>query len=175
MSKKEITQKMIDHYEKRTQEHIDRVSVNMSKLAPEFPELSKEILLRGEQHDSSKFKERERIPYIWLTEFYRCKRLNIPFEYPEGIKERVDKAVDFHYEDNRHHPESHKDVNDMSDLDIIEMVADWTAMSQEFKQNNGSAKVWADKNIDKKWKFNKEKKVFIYKVINILDRINDAV
>ena len=73
-------------------------------------------------------------------------------------------------ETNRHHPEFHADPNDMSDVDLIEMVCDWTAMAQEFSQDGGSARGWADKTIGKRIAFDAEKRRFIYRMIEDLDR-----
>jgi hypothetical protein len=69
---------------------------------------------------------------------------------------------------NRHHPEFHADPNDLSNVDLIEMVCDWTAMAQEFGQ--GSARGWADKTIGKRVAFNAEKRRFIDQMIAELDR-----
>ena len=44
----------------------------------------------------------------------------------------------------------------MSEVDLIEMVCDWTAMAQEFDQDNGSARGWADKTIGSRISFNGE-------------------
>ena len=57
----------------------------------------------------------------------------------------------------------------MSDIDIIEMVCDWTAMAQEFDHDNGSARGWADRTIGHRVKFKDDKRSFIYKVIDLLD------
>jgi hypothetical protein len=129
-----------------------------------------ELLHRAKVHDASKFGAEERIPYVWLTEFHRCRRTGLPFEYPEGIAERVTQAIHHHVKSNRHHPEFHADPNDMSDVDLIEMVCDWTAMAQEFGQDGGSARGWADKTIGKRVAFNAEKRQFIYLMIEELDR-----
>lgn len=167
LSENEPTQKMIDFYEKRTKEHIDRVIDNMSKIAANSDYEGLEE--RGKEHDSSKYGKEERIPYIWLTEFYRCKNEGEKFTYPPGVKEKVDRACEHHVNSNRHHPEAHENIEDMTDIDIIEMVCDWTAMSQELNQDGGSAKGWADKNVGTKWKFTDDQKDLIYKTIKILD------
>ena len=46
-----------------------------------------ELLERAKAHDASKFGPEERIPYVWLTEYYRRRRNGEPFEYPEGVAE----------------------------------------------------------------------------------------
>lgn len=57
----------------------------------------------------------------------------------------------------------------MSNLDIIEMVADWTAISQEQNADKGTCLTWAELNLDKKWCFSSEKKELIYKTIHEID------
>ena len=72
---------MIAFYERRTEEHIDRVRrclVAMSSVN----EYADELKERARIHDASKYESNERIPYIWLTEFHRCRRGGEPFAYP---------------------------------------------------------------------------------------------
>jgi hypothetical protein len=129
-----------------------------------------QLLERARVHDASKFSPEERIPYVWLTEYHRCRRNGEPFEYPAGVAEKVKRAIHHHVTTNRHHPEFHADPNDMSDIDLIEMVCDWTAMAQEFGQDGGSARGWADKMVGRRVAFNAAKRGFIYQVIEELDR-----
>ena len=159
---------MVAFYERRTKEHIDRVRRCLSVLAA-VTEYADELNERANVHDASKFSPEERIPYIWLTEFHRCRRSGEPFEYPDGMEDQVRAAIDHHMSTNRHHPDFHADPNDMSDVDLIEMVCDWTAMSQEFDQDGGSARGWADKTVGSRVKFNQEKSRFIYAMVDLLD------
>jgi len=161
---------MIAFYERRTNEHIGRVRRCLLLLVNNG-DYSDELRHRAEVHDASKFGDIERIPYIWLTEYYRCKLFNEPFSYPEGMKERVKAAIRHHVTTNRHHPEFHSTPNKMNDFDIIEMVCDWTAMAQEFEQNGGSARGWADKTIGHRVKFNDERARLIYSTIDQLDAV----
>ncbi len=165
------TDKMVAFYEKRTKEHIDRVAACLRKYhdTVDFDD-DNELLERADTHDKSKYGPEERIPYIWLTEFHRCKNSGIDFEYPDGMKDKVSKATEHHITTNRHHPEYHDSPSDMTDIDIIEMVCDWTAMAQELGENDGSAKGWADKNISTKWDFTDDQVEFIYSVIKELDK-----
>jgi len=164
----DMTDEMIKSYEKRTRKHIDRVAKNLRKVHS-YTDYDDDLLHRASTHDDSKYGEEERVPYIWLTEFHRCKNDGIDFEYPEGVEERVRAATKHHITTNPHHPEAHSDPSDMSEVDIIEMVCDWAAMAQELGENNGSAKGWADKNVGSKWKFSDEQVELIYSTIDILD------
>lgn len=167
----EPTPEMIAFYECRTHEHIERVRKCLTLLASVM-ECSEELIERAKVHDASKFSPEERMPYVWLTEYHRCRRNGEPFEYPEGVEESVEQAIKHHVTSNRHHPEFHDSPNDMSDVDLIEMVCDWTAMSQEYDQDGGSARGWADKTIGTRIAFNDDNRQFIYRIIDELDRCN---
>ena len=163
------TPEMLAFFERRTAEHIERVRACLALLA-DVTGYGEELLERARVHDVSKYGAEERIPYIWLTEYHRCRRSGEPFEYPEGMAERVKLAIKHHVTSNRHHPEFHADANEMSEVDLIEMVCDWTAMAQEFGEAGGSARGWADRTIGKRVAFHEEKRRFIYQVIEELDR-----
>jgi Family of unknown function (DUF5662) len=160
---------MFAFYERRTREHIERVARCLTLLA-EVMDCRHELLERARVHDASKFGPEERIPYVWLTEYHRCRKNGSPFEYPEGVAESVKLAIHHHVTTNRHHPEYHVDPNDMSDVDLIEMVCDWTAMAQEFGQEGGSSRGWADKTVGNRVPFNSDKRRFIYEMIDELDK-----
>jgi hypothetical protein len=155
----EPTPEMLAFYERRTNEHIERVRRCLTLLA-EVTDHGGELIERARTHDASKFGPEERIPYVWLTEYHRCRRTGEPFAYPEGMAERVKRAIHHHVRSNRHHPEFHADPNDMTDVDLIEMVCDWTAMAQEFGEAGGSARSWADKVIGERVMFNEERSRF---------------
>src|SRR5262245_13452673 len=166
----EPTPEMVAHYEQRTRKHIERVGRCLTLFAS-ISEYGEELIERANVHDASKFGSEERLPYVWLTEYHRCRRSGEPFKYPEGVADRVKLAVQHHVTSNRHHPEFHADPNDMSEVDLIEMVCNWTAMAQEFGEEGGSARGWADKTIGKRVAFNDEKRQFIYQVIEQLDAL----
>ncbi len=70
MNNSEPTFEMVEFYERRTREHIARVSrclAAMSSVTPYGIELEE----RARLHDASKFEVEERLPYIWLTEYHR--------------------------------------------------------------------------------------------------------
>jgi len=162
------TKEMIDFYEKRTRNHINRVVKNIYTIIKERDDFNKsELIARAKIHDKSKYSKEEYIPYIWLTWWYKERNEGKEFNYPSGIKEMVDKAAKSHVLKNLHHPEAHEDPKNMSNIDIAEMVADWAAMSQEL---DNSLKEWADKNIGSKWKFNKEQTKLIYDLIELFEK-----
>lgn len=161
-----MTPQMKLFYYERTKKHIERVIQNLMKIAKTTNIDTVKLLERAKKHDLSKFKDPELKPYIWLTEYYRCKNKKIPFQYPEGVKEETEKAWTHHKEANRHHPEYHNSPKDMTTVDIAEMVADWAAMSQEY---NNDLKEWVDKNVNKKWHFTNKQTKLIYNLIQIFE------
>lgn len=160
------TPEMVDFYEKRTANHINRVQKNIQTIIKNTDIDKKELLKRSKEHDKSKYSKKEREPYIWLTWWYKEKGEGRDFKYPDDIKDKVKNAAKSHVKTNLHHPEAHSNPNDMSDIDIAEMVADWAAMSQEL---GTSLKGWTDKNVGSKWKFNDEKKKLIYDLIGLFE------
>ena len=169
MTTSEPTEEMVAFYERRTEEHIELVRRCLTVVAS-MTEYADELNERALIHDASKYGPEERIPYIWLTEYHRCRRAGESFSYPDGMEERVRSAIDHHMTTNRHHPDFHSDPNDMTDVDLIEMVCDWTAMAQEFGQDGGSARGWADKTIGSRLHLNDSKRRFVYAMIDILER-----
>ncbi len=162
------TPEMISFFEARTRAHIERVRRCLAVLA-NGSEHAAELFERARRHDASKFGPEERVPYIWLTEFHRCRFRGLPFSYPEGMEGRVREAMRHHVTTNRHHPEFFADPNEMNDVDLMEMVCDWTAMSQEFGQDGGSARGWADRTIGHHLHLNDERRRFVYLTIERLD------
>jgi hypothetical protein len=167
------TTEMQAFFARRTKEHIERVRQCIFLIADKTP-YADELRQRAAVHDDSKFSDAEREPYTWLTEYYRCRRVNEPFSYPPGVTDLVRLAIEHHVTSNRHHPDFHSDPNEMSDVDLIEMVCDWTAMSIEFGQDEGSARGWADKTIGDRVLFNPERRAFVYQTIDLLDSVRLA-
>lgn len=85
--------------------------------------------LRAKEHDASKLEEPELSGYAGLTEALKGLEYGTP-EHRAAFAP-FKPIIQHHYENNTHHPE-HWDngINDMSLLDIIEMLADWKAASE---------------------------------------------
>jgi hypothetical protein len=179
-TKKEIE----DFFEKRTKKHIDLVKKYAQKIADTNSDLIK-VVDQAKNHDASKYENPEYEPYLHLTWRYKCKNENDEnYEIPKNIDDN--KASFHHIKSNRHHPEFHDDdanedeslnknnrdaqpdritdASNMNNIDIAEMVADWCAMSEELGENN--PKDWANKNINKRWKFTNRQSDLIYKLID---------
>jgi hypothetical protein len=85
---------------------------------------------RSKYHDDSKLKNpTEKAMFDrWVPEL-KARTLGSP-EYKEAL-EQMGEGLRMHYEANRHHPEHFKNgVDDMTLIDIVEMVADWMAAAQ---------------------------------------------
>lgn len=154
----------LNYYFKRTVEHIHRVQKNMLLVVTEFSErleLSKEdcreLMYNVFKHDRSKFSKEQFEPYIELTEYFHQRKGlgNKDYDYPEGMREKVDAAVDNHYRVENHHPERFINPEGgnlwgyYSKAEAIETVCDLQAMAQEF--NEGTCrkffeKVWKPKH-----------------------------
>jgi hypothetical protein len=95
-----------------------------------------DIQNRAYSHDRSKIFSKEE-----LEGFRRLNRRSddIEFGTPPYIEQlaMLEETLDHHYKANRHHPEHFKDgINDMSLIDLIEMVMDWMASTIRSKNGN---------------------------------------
>ena len=112
---------------KDTQKHIDKVKYYIKKMIIDLGN-------RAETHDKSKMEH----PELAIFAEYGPKLKNVTYgsdKYFQYLKE-MQVALDYHYGENRHHPEHFEDgVKDMTLIDLIEMVADWKAASE--RHNNG--------------------------------------
>ncbi len=161
---------VIDFFESRTRLHVELVRDNL-ELMHGFMGVEPELLdVRASNHDLSKYDEIERLAYIWLG----WKYLNhaIDQTYGRDIEEAIRIGRRQHFEKNAHHPEYHSDVNQMTLLDLIEMVCDWTAIAQENGTKVSSCYFWASLNLGQRWTFDSERKNLIFKIIAELDRRN---
>jgi len=163
------TADMIAFFEKRTKDHINRV-IKYMKMLESFEGLRRdELVARGLQHDQDKYTDRDLvIPYIWVTEYHRVS--NEDGSVPDDLQRQYElagQATEQHVHQNLHHPEAHDDPTDMDLLDLVEMVADWSAMAEELSR--GSCREWADENIGSKWRFSKDQVDIIYRAINWIE------
>jgi len=123
--------------------------------------------------------------YVVIAWNYRCKDKGVDFKISSETQNKMNKATEHHILNNPHHPEYwqdrkegllNKDDRDgniipekiidatkIPPLFIAEMVADWCAMGEE---KNNTAKSWADRVVNKRWKFTPEQSKLIYKLID---------
>jgi len=179
---KDEKQKMKEFFDKRTKMHIGLVKEYAKKIV-EYKKELKDLLEQVKTHDQSKFEDPEYDPYLYITWSYKCKDEGVDWEPPKGTDEKMNIATEHHVKNNRHHPEFHCvdevdlinrkdrdsipdkiiDGTKMNDIDIAEMVADWCAVS---KEKGNTPQSWADKNVNKRWKFTEKQKDLIYELMD---------
>lgn len=86
------------------------------------------LLVRTARHDLSKYRPAEAVAFVnWYL-------LPVPREDSPGYQSvlvGLDRQANLHYALNSHHPEHHpRGYHGMSEIDRIEMVADWAAAAR---------------------------------------------
>lgn len=96
-----------------------------------------ELIARGETHDESKMHEPELAAMVAQTATLAGTTYASP-EYVVGKQTPLmAPALAHHYANNAHHPEHYKNgVEDMTLLDILEMLCDWKASSTRHNDGN---------------------------------------
>lgn len=157
-----VSDEMAERFYSRTVEHIKRVIKYVNKFMDDaglfggfedFIDVAKSqdaLSLRARTHDASKFSDALVIQYVLLTEKFRMKSAREPwtvFEHEDEIsqvevreakrilKGILKEATDAHYAGSDHHPQFWDDVKKMPAEALIEMCADWCAMSEENKND----------------------------------------
>lgn len=112
----------------KTQQHIENVRKNIRFFTDR-------LTTRGVEHDKSKLDE----PEIELFAEHTDDLKNLEYgseEYKQSL-EALKPALEHHYAVNKHHPQFWKNgINDMSLIDLIEMLCDWKASSERNKNGN---------------------------------------
>lgn len=122
-----------------TIKHIHAVRALLSAMIEELDN-------RARNHDQSKLESPEKEIFGEHTPELAKTEYNSP-EY-KALLEKVKPAIDHHYANNRHHPEHWpKGINDMTLIDLVEMLCDWKAATQRNK--NGNIRTSIDKNKDR--------------------------
>lgn len=108
----------------RHKERVKDASVLLGKrlIASGRDELGKQVIARGYAHDLSKF---EGIEWEYLHAGNDVNDTNLK------------DAMSHHWcqIQNRHHPEFHGGLKNMTELDVMEMICDFLARAQEFGTN----------------------------------------
>lgn len=194
-----LTEEMVKFSYERTLKHQTHVFNNLKILLQqnlkeclsldcekELEKIKDELIKRGQNHDKSKFLDPEREAYVYINwKHHMEKDLKKDYAYSDEIPEKIGEAIHHHWKVNSHHPEFHyfKDDNTlednkekiqhslekMSNLDLLEMLADWVAVSQEYKTD---CKEFVKNNIgdDKRWPFSEEQKTKIHRIVDTLEQ-----
>jgi len=184
---------MKEHFDKRTHHHIGLVNKYLIKIASLcLPEIDNDLLL-SDSHDASKFEDPEYTPYLHINWKYKLKDEGKTYNPPKEVDRAMRIASFHHVTHNPHHPEywdkswtlekdSDKKDRDAPSKDkvdatkmpptyIAQMIADWTGMDEEKSKNKTgpySAKNWADKNVNIRWKFTPQQVELIYRIIGLI-------
>ena len=98
-------------------------------------QMIEELDARARNHDASKLESPEAEIFGEYTPLLAQTKYGSP-EYDELLT-KVKPATDHHYAKNRHHPQHWvRGINDMTLLDLIEMLADWKAATARNKDGN---------------------------------------
>ena len=120
--------KMIYDSAQATMEHKLRVAHFINKIIFE-------LLIRTEDHDSSKLRSPEKEIFDEYTPKLKGSTYGSE-EYKVFLKE-MNVALEHHYAMNMHHPEHYKEsIEGMDLIDLIEMLCDWKAATE--RHANGS-------------------------------------
>lgn len=93
------------------------------------------------KHDQSKLSEPELSVFSSARHALSELTYGSP-EYMSQMKEHLAPALQHHYQKNAHHPEYWPNgIRDMSLIDLLEMICDWTAASQRHRDGSISRSI----------------------------------
>jgi hypothetical protein len=122
-----------------TMKHIDTVQKCINIVITE-------LIKRGEQHDATKLEDPELGQFAELTP--KLSSATYGSEEYKQFLEELKPTLAHHYSRNRHHPEHHKNgVDDMTIVDLIEMLCDWKAAT--LRSHDGNLKKSIDHNMER--------------------------
>lgn len=175
---------MTAHFDMVHTAHVQRVQRNLNLLADYYEshnmfDVSLQLAQRAVLHDQSKLYEPEYVPYVWRvyrTEWLRNNKQDqrfFVFYSDHTLDQAIRDAVVHHVTHNRHHPEWHLDPDEMSLVDIGEMVCDWYAMSQELGSH---IEEWVMSVVPRRYHFGK-KISLIHQIVTVLKSldVNDKI
>lgn len=114
-----------------TQDTLDHIQKVQRRIQQMLDNLSARALV----HDASKLVEPEKSGYDLLT--INLKDCTYGSDEYKAALAEAKPTIEHHYSVNAHHPEHNSNgIDGMSLLDILEMLADWSAASQRTKQGS---------------------------------------
>lgn len=116
------------------------------------------LTTRAVRHDSTKLES----PEVEVFAEFTPKLANSTYGSEEynGFLRQMNTALQHHYASNRHHPEHFtKGIDDMTLVDIVEMLCDWKAAS--LRQNDGNLLKSIELNANRFGYDDQLKKIFI--------------
>ena len=122
-----------------TWRHINRVQQLLAVVV-------KQLLDRAIRHDQSKLSP----PEVGLFAELTPKLAGVTYGSPEyeDFRRQLGPALAHHYANNAHHPEHFKSgVEDMTLIDLLEMLVDWKASSE--RHHDGNIRKSIEKNAER--------------------------
>src|SRR5450755_2969819 len=120
---------MPSDYVKDLVDHKRRVADYMQIVA-------NDLFQRAAVHDNSKFSPEEY--NIYEQVFPELQKYALGSQEIKQAYEKLGPALQHHFQENRHHPEHHeRGIDDMTLVDVLEMVCDWLAASHRSKTGIG--------------------------------------
>jgi len=116
--------------------HIRETSKHKAWVAWYILKACRALIARAVRHDLSKYSKHE-APYFekWLPALPGLEYGSQ--EYKAAI-ESLGPALQHHYANNSHHPEHWNSVEEMTPLELIEMLCDWKAATKRHATGNFS-------------------------------------
>lgn len=151
----------IDECRVKTQQHIERVR----KYIRFFTD---RLTTRGVNHDASKLEEPEIQAFADCTE--QLSETVYGSEEYKAHLEALQPALSHHYAANAHHPEHWPNgIEDMSLLDIVEMLCDWKASTERTKDGNLLKSIEINAN---RFKIDNQLKQILINTVKLMEEIN---
>lgn len=111
-----------------TVKHIHKVRAYLYQMI-------KELDNRAFLHDKSKLESPEQETFGKYTSELAKTEYGTP-EY-DALLAKVRPALEHHYANNRHHPQHWPNgIDDMTLIDLVEMLCDWKAATERIKDGN---------------------------------------
>jgi len=177
----ELWHEMVEHFHDVHTAHQKMVDANLLLFIEHYQEeehIRQLLQHRYECHDDTKIMEDgEFKPYVWR--YWRTKwrkeggidkRFTTAFNFDDQLDHFITEGVWHHVKHNRHHPEYHLDHDDMNQIDMIEMICDWCAMSEELDTNIYE---WVEYVVPRRYHFSNYKYERIISTIKMLEEFKE--
>lgn len=119
------------------QKTLEVINAHRQRVFSLMSRLSQEVMQRGNKHDETKLGPEELPHYVATIDEFE--------KHPYGsdgyhkAKESLGPSVVHHYKHNRHHPEHfHNGIEGMNLVDLLEMLVDWKAATQNHPEQPGN-------------------------------------
>lgn len=123
-----VEENLVNHCLAETHKHVRLVQSYLNLFV-------NDIVHRGEHHDDSKFEEPELSLFAANTK--KLGETEYGSQEYKALLETVKPAIEHHYANNRHHTEHWPEgINDMTLIDVLEMLCDWKAATARNKNGN---------------------------------------